>query len=65
MVMKMFCDECKKEVETNRQISRVRLLARQGEYRFEIMCSKTIGTRNEAHLCIGCLKKLILEGKEW
>lgn len=59
MVLKVFCDECGKELAGQR--NKIILYAKQAKYKFVIGFSNTEGNMNEGHLCLGCLKKLISE----
>lgn len=62
MVMKMFCDECGKELEAdeNRVTNRIEIESKTG-YKFQLLATNKDAIWNAGFLCIDCIKKLINE----
>lgn len=59
-MIKIFCDECGKELkeDENRVSDRLKFKSKSG-HEFEIICSNKERIWNAGHLCIDCVKKLV------
>ncbi len=68
MVIKMFCDECKKELDDGKNKQRVSFRSKSGHnfvVRFNLYVSNDKKKSwHDGHLCVDCVKKLIVEASK-